>query len=114
MTGAYLTAASISAGVSVGEYTVSIITDPREGPFRIDQTVQFSCQLDPTPPGNVSYRWRFVDEAGSSGASGLQQNFSRIYSIYGYHPHHCYYFCEVSVNGTPVSSARRIVQVQGE
>ena len=55
-----------------------------------------------------------MDEVGSSGASGTQQNLSRSYSDHGFHPHHCYYFCEVSVNRTPVGSARRIVQVQGE
>ena len=55
-----------------------------------------------------------MDEVGNSGASGTQQNLSRRYSEYGCHPHHCYYFCEVSANGTLVGSARRIVQVQGE
>ena len=106
-------AASISAVVSVGEYTVSIITDPRQGPFRIDQTVQFSCQVDPTPLGNVSYQWRNLD-SNYVGYSGNHQNFSRDYDIRDLLFLYSYYFCEVSVNETLVGSATRIVEVQGE
>ena len=102
-----------SAAVSVGEYNVSIITDPRQGPFRIGQEVQFSCQVEPTPPGNASYHWRNVVDVYGSFYDN-RQNFTEYYAIYDPPLRYCYYFCEVSVNGTLVGSARRIVQVQGE
>ena len=96
--------------VSVGEYTVSISTDPRQGPFRIGQTVQFSCQVEPTPPGNVSYQWRNLDSVRVV-YSGNHQNFSRDYDIGDLPLFYSYYFCEVSVNETLVGFATRIVEV---
>ena len=102
-----------SAVVSVGEYNVSIITDPRQGPFRIGQGVQFSCQVEPTPSGTVRYHWRNVDNVYGSFYEN-QQNYTHYYDYYDPPLPYCYYFCEVSVNGTLIGSARRIVQVQGE
>ena len=102
-----------SAVVSVGEYTVSIITDPWQGPFRIGQEVQFSCQVEPTPFGTVRYNWRNVDDVYGYFYEN-RQNYTHHYDYYNSPLRYCYYFCEVSVNGTLIGSARRIVHVQGE
>ncbi len=92
-------------------YSVTITTVPSQGPFRIGQTVQFSCLIEPTPPDPVTYRWRIVEYA-RIGHTHTQQNYSR--SFYNRNLHYCYYLCEVSVNQTLLGSASRIVEVQGE
>ena len=93
------------------EYSVSIITDSRQGPFRIDQRVSFSCVVEPTPPDNVTYQWRTVDYP-YGGSTYTQQNFSRSY--YYSNLRYCWYFCDVLLNGTVLGSANRIVEVQGK
>ena len=94
-------------------YSVTITTQPRQGPFRIEQTVQFSCSVHPTPLGNLTYNWRTVDRA--YGFTYTQQHFNRTYSMYDNSLHFCYYYCEVLANDTiVVGSTSRIVEVQGK
>ena len=89
---------------------VTIVTNPRQGPFRLRQQYQFSCVVEPTPPEPVTYQWRYIEEAYSSSTTG--QTFNRTY-YYSYTNHYCYYFCEVSANQTLIGSAKRIIEVQG-
>ena len=105
--------AIVAAAVSEEEdtYSVTITTQPRQGPFRINQTVQFSCSVHPTPPRDLTYQWRTV-EAISGGSSFIRQSYNRTYSER--YLHYCYYYCEVSANGTVVGSTSRIVEVLGE
>ena len=98
-----------SIGVE-GLYTTRIITEPSQGPFRIGRQVLFSCQIEPTPPEPVTYQWRHVDHY--VGGSTTRQNFSRTY--YEENLRYCYYYCEVLTNGTLISSASRIIELQGE
>ena len=94
-------------------YSVTITTQPRQGPFRIGQTVQFSCSVHPTPPGNLTYSWRRVES--TYGSTYTQQHFIQTYSMYDINLRFCYYYCEVFANDTTlVGSTSRIVEVQGE
>ena len=94
-------------------YSVTITTQPRQGPFRIEQTVQFSCSVHPTPPGDLTYSWKTVDSIYDS--TYTRQHFNRTYSEYENNLHFCYYYCEVLANDTiVVGSTSRIVEVQGE
>ena len=92
---------------------MQIITVPSQGPFRLGQTVQFSCLIDPIPPDPITYQWRMVEDY--YGGTSSQQNFSRTYSIYsnGYMPQ-CYYSCEVLVNQTVLGSTSTLVELQGK
>ena len=74
--------AIVAAAVSEEEdtYSVIITTQPGQGPFRTNQTVQFSCSIYPTPPGDVTYQWRVVDRAGSGFTSNLK-SFSQAYHV---------------------------------
>ena len=93
---------------SVGEYHVSIVTDPRQGPFEriYGQVVQFSCHVDPTPSGTVSYHWRSVNSLYGTGG-GPHSDCQNFIGGFDYDSlHYCYYFCEVSVNGILIGSAR--------
>ena len=93
------------------EYFVTIMTDPRQGPFRLDQTVDFSCVVEPAPPDSVTYHWRTV-ESVYGGSTFTQQNFSRTYNYNDLR--YCWYFCEVMLNETLVGSANKLVEVSGE
>ena len=104
--------AIVAAAVSEEEdtYSVTITTQPRQGPFRINQRVQFSCSVHPTPPGDLTYQWR-----GLCGLTQHLQSFNLTFNesnaiIF----HYCYYYCEVSADGTVVGSTSRIVEVLGE
>ena len=99
-----------SIGVE-GLYTTRIVTEPSQGPFRIERQVLFSCQIEPTPPEPVTYQWRYVEEA-FSGGSASGQNITRTH--YDRSLHLCYYYCEVLINGTLVGTASRIIEVQGK
>ena len=101
-----------SADDGFGSYSVSIITEPSQGPFRIGQDVQFMCQVDPTPPDPVTYQWRIV-ERSYEGSTSPQQNISTFYYYYDYTLRYCYYYCQASVNQTLLGSASRVVEVQG-
>ena len=56
-------------------YSVQIITVPSQGPFQLEQQVQFSCVIDPTPPDPVTYQWRRLTDV-YGGSSYTQQSFS--------------------------------------
>ena len=94
-------------------YSVTIITSPSQGPFRISQIVNFSCLIEPTPPDLVTYQWRVLDNAGG-GSTSSSQNISRYYRFYSYYLHYCWYSCEVSRNQTLLGSSRRVIEVHGE
>ena len=96
-----------SADDGFGSYSVSIITEPSQGPFRVGQDVQFMCQVDPTPPDPVTYQWRTVEDVYFGGGSSTQQNLSRSYH-YHYSLRYCYYYCQASVNQTFLGSASKV------
>ena len=47
--------------VEAAALSVRITTIPSKGPFRLQQTVQFSCEVEPAQSGPVTYQWRNVD-----------------------------------------------------
>ena len=96
---------------AVSPYSVTITTQPRQGPFRKGQRVQFSCSVQPTPPGNLTYQWRMVEFADITFVLA-RQHFRRMYT--NRYLHYCYYYCEVSANGTVVGSTSRIVEALGK
>ena len=112
LTDALSSPAVVAAAVSEEEdtYSVTITTQPRQGPFRINQTVQFSCSVHPTPPGNLTYQWRTVEYG--YGSTYTQQQIIAYYRRDNLH--YCYYYCEVFADGAVVGSASRIVEVLGE
>ena len=95
-------------------YSVQIITVPSQGPFQLDQQVQFSCVIDPTPPDPVTYQWRTVTHV-SGGNTYTQQSFNVTYSANsGYQLPYHHYFCEVLMNQTVIGSTSKLIQLQGE
>ena len=91
-------------------YSVTIVTNPSKGPFHFEQTVQFSCLVEPTPPENVTYLWDTMNPV--CGDTYKSQNFSIYY--YYYSLRYCWYFCEVFQNQTLIGSSDKFVEVQGE
>ena len=93
---------------------MQIITVPSQGPFELDQQVQFSCVIDPTLPDPVTYQWGTVTNL-LGGNTYTQQSFNVTYSShYQYQFPYCYYSCEVLMNQTVIGSTRKIIQLQGE
>ena len=93
---------------------MQIITVPSQGPFKLDQQVQFSCVIDPTPPDPVTFQWRRLTDV-YGGSTYTQQSFNATYSShYPYQLPYCYYSCEVLMNQTVIGSTRKIIQLQGE
>ena len=93
------------------EYSVTIVTSPEQGPFRLGQEVMYSCVVEPEPPEPVTYQWRSVEHI-YGGASYSQQSFSRSYSIYTLR--YCWYSCEVAMNETKLGFASTMVEIHGE
>ena len=54
--------------VEAATSSVRITTISSKGPFRIQQRVQFSCEVEPAQSGPVTYQWRSLDNmyGGSS------------------------------------------------
>ena len=94
-------------------YSVQIFTVPSQGPFQLDQQVQFSCVIDPMPPDPVTYQWRNMTRLW--GGNTYTQSFNVTYfSSDPYQFPSCYYSCEVPMNQTVIGSTSRLVQIQGE
>ena len=58
---------SSTSGGNAEGYSVRIITEPRQDPFRVDQAVTFSCVVEPVPPDSVTYQWRNVEYSVDTG-----------------------------------------------
>ena len=100
----------------LGGYNVTVVTAPREGPFRLYTSVTLSCQVNPQPPGRVTYSWKSSDQ--NSGYSGLPFGNSTspnttLY-IYYNHPRFGWYFCYVYSDGTLVGVGRTLVETEGQ
>ena len=97
--------------VEAAASSVRITTIPSKGPFRLQQTVQFSCEVEPAQSGPVTYQWRNVDYI-YGGSSYSSESFNRAF--YRDFLHYCWYFCSVSLNGTVLGSADKLVEVHGK
>ena len=92
-------------------YSVMIVTNPSEGPFKIAQIVRFSCLVEPTPPEPVTYKWSIMENY-YGGSTYSSQNFTRYY--YYHSLKYCWYSCQVFQNQTLIGSSDKFVEVQGE
>ena len=93
-------------------YSVTIVTNPSKGPFNFEQTVQFSCLVEPTPPEPVTYQWNTVDPVCGEPTYN-SQNFSIYY--YYHRLRYCWYLCQVFQNQqTLIGFSDKFVEVQGE
>ena len=99
----------IMCGVGAADPSVRIITSPSNGPFRVGQTVQFTCEVELALAHPVTYQWRRVDGTSSQ---DFTKSFNRTF--YNFNYRYCWYFCTVTVNGTHVGSADRLVEVHGK
>ena len=97
--------------VRVRGLSLRIVTYPRQGPFRLGQTVEFTCEVDPIPSEALTYQWRPVDRTyGSSAYSG--RSFNKTYDDNALR--FCWYFCSVTHNQTLIGKADKLVEVHGE
>ena len=74
----------------------------------VQQTVQFSCFIEPTPPESVIYQWNTV-ERFSGASTHSSQNFSKTHYYYSLR-----YCCQVFQNQTLLGSNDKFAEVQGE
>ena len=90
-----------------------MVTAPREGPFRLRTSVTLSCQVNPQPPGRVTFSWKSSDP-NSGLPSGNSTSPTVTFSI-GYEQL-CFgwYFCYVYSGGTLVGVGRTLVETQGQ
>ena len=103
----------LSLAPGSGGYSVTVITDPRQGPFRIGTSVTLSCQVNPQPPGPVTYSWRTsVQNSGVSTANITSPN--TTFTVYYYHQHLGWYFCYVYSNDSLVGVGNTLVETQGQ
>ena len=88
------------------------MTNPPQGPFKLRQRVEFSCEADSASTGNFTYQWRSVENTygHSSSYSGQRFNKTFHYDTLRY----SWFFCSVWKNGTQIASSNRIVEVQGK
>ena len=72
-------------------YSVTIVTDPSKGPFKLEQSVQLSCLVEPTPPEPVTYQ--FTVGPLCRGFRGFPYNSQKIYIHYYYsNLSYCWFF----------------------
>ena len=97
--------------VEAAASSVRIATIPSKGPFRLQQIVQFSCEVEPAESGPVTYQWKNVDYI-YGGPSYSRGSFNTTF--YEYSLRYCWYFCSVSLNGKVLGSADKLVEVHGK
>ena len=90
---------------------VTVITDPPNGPFLINNMIDFTCHVDPAPPEPVTYSWHAVKDAnGPTTLSG--QNTTR-YTPSSRDLHFSWFFCKVFSSGTLLGVGRRMIEIHG-
>ena len=98
------------------EYTVIIATDPPSGPFLVDNEIEFTCLVDPSPLGTVTYSWHAVKEA--TGATTLRSvstaNTISYTPAYWRDLHISWFFCKVFSNGREVAVGRKRLEIYGK
>ena len=103
----------VSLAPGSGGYSVTVVTDPRQGPFRLHTSVTLSCRVDPQPPGPVTYSWRTsVQYSGISTATATSPN--TTFTVYYHHQHLGWYFCYAYSNDSLVGVGNTLVETQGQ
>ena len=88
-------------------------TAPREGPFRLHTSVTLSCQVNPQPPGTVTYSWKSSDP-NSGLPSGNSASPNTTLYIYYNRLHFGWYFCYVYSSSTLVGVGSTLVETEGQ
>ena len=89
-----------------------IVTKPPHGPFRLGQTVQFTCEVDSLPTENLTFQWTSVEYTyGGSSYSG--QSFNRTFTV-RYTLHYAWFFCSMWRNTTQLASSDKVVEIHGK
>ena len=97
----------IDTALHVKGSLVSISTIPRNGPFSITQTVQFTCEVNTTL--NVSYNWNYVVE--TSNVHSTERSFYLTFSNRTIR--YTWYVCIASSSGVTFGRATKIIEVHG-
>ena len=92
--------------------SIRISTRPSQGPFKVGQTVHFTCEVEPAQEHGVTYRWRAVEDLYGFFTNTVE-SFSQTYHS-NYTLHYCWYTCTVMLNGTVLGSADKLVEVLGK
>lgn len=94
--------------------SVRITTIPRDGPFRVGQTVLFICEVEPAQSANVTYHWRTVEYA-YGGTNFITETETLPRFIYIDDLRYSWYFCTATlIDGTVLGSADKLVEFQGK
>ena len=94
--------------------SVKISTSPSQGPFRVGQTVQFTCEVEPAQEHFVTYRWFIVENIyGPHTRTSTSPSFNQPF-YYEYTLRYCRYICTVALNGIVLGSADKLVEVHGK
>ena len=95
-----------------GAVAAKIVTRPPQGPFRLRQTVQFTCEVDSLPTENLTFQWRSVEYTyGGSSYSG--QSFNKTFTS-RFTLRYVWLFCSVLRNTIQLASSDKIVEIHGK
>ena len=90
-----------------------MVTAPSEGPFRLGTSVTLSCQVNPQPPGRVTYSWKSSDQySGLPFFKSTSSNTTLF--IYYKRLHFGWYFCYVYSDGTLIGVGSTLVETEGQ
>ena len=89
--------------------SVRITTSPSQGPFRVDQTVQFTCEVEPAQEQPVTYHWKILDGSVSNFSTG---SFHRTFFDFSFR--HSWFYCTVQLNGVQIGEADRFFEIHGK
>ena len=92
--------------------SVRISTSPSQGPFRVFQTVQFTCEVEPAQALSVTYQWRIAERIYFY-YNLSNESFNITYTHWNT-LRYCRYICTVSLNGIVLGSADKLVEVHGK
>ena len=95
-----------------GAVSAKIVIRPPQGPFRLGQPVQFTCEVDILPTENLTFQWRSVEyTSGSSSYSG--QSFNKTFTSHGT-LRYVWLFCSILRNTTPLAFSDKIMEFHGK
>ena len=95
-----------------GAVFTRIDTRPPQGPFRLGQTVQFTCEVDSLPTENLTFQWRSV-ECTYGGSSYSGQSFNKTFTN-EFTLRYVWFFCSVLRNTIQLASSDKIVEIHGK
>ena len=98
----------------IGEdYSITVATNPANGPFIVNDEIEFTCYVDPTPSELVTYSWHAVKEAyGATMLPSSALNTTRYIPRYS-DLHESWFFCKAFLNGAQIGAGRKLVRING-